>query len=623
MKINGFRINGFGKIIGKEIKLKKGINVIYGENETGKSSIEKFILAMLYGLSKLKNGKEISDYDKYKPWGTEEFSGKIEYTLDNGEKYEVYREFKKKNPVIYNENKEDITKYFQVSRSRGIDFFADQTGIDEDTFSSTAISEQEGLRLSKSSQNSIIQKISNLVSSGDDSISYKKTIDKLKMKQNQDVGTERTSQRPINNVENRLARLIEEKKTLENYKEGIFDSQNEKEKIRDEIKDEENKREFLRELRRILEEQRIKSAEIDFNKNLENEYIQKIDELNDRIEDSNISEEYDNISYRNYYISLIVFIVIFIGLVIWKPMPLDLLALLPIIPVGIKFFLAKRKVELNKNQRKYNKLKMTNELDILNQNREFQKAEIEEVKAKISDDFSKEKEKLSLKYVGIIDSAYIDEFSNKSLKEVSDEIVFKDIRINSIKFRMQTLEGRTREINNKIEELSEIEEKIAALEEEKDELLKLNNSYNIARESLESAYELIKENISPKFTKNLCEIIYNISNGRYKNIMLNDTTGLSVEVDNGSYVPATRLSVGTVDQMYLSLRLGSIEEISKEKLPIILDEAFAYFDEERLANILRYLNSNFGDNQIIIFSCARREQEILDKLKIKYNLIIL
>ena len=77
MKINNLKINGFGKINDKNIDLVDGINVIYGPNEAGKSSILKFITSMLYGASKTKNGKEISDFDKFKPWKTDEFSGKI------------------------------------------------------------------------------------------------------------------------------------------------------------------------------------------------------------------------------------------------------------------------------------------------------------------------------------------------------------------------------------------------------------------------------------------------------------------------------------------------------------------------------------------------------------------
>lgn len=58
-------------------------------------------------------------------------------------------------------------------------------------------------------------------------------------------------------------------------------------------------------------------------------------------------------------------------------------------------------------------------------------------------------------------------------------------------------------------------------------------------------------------------------------------------------------------------------------MPIILDEAFAYYDEERLNNILKYLSEEFKDNQIIIFTCTEREKEILDKENIAYQLTIM
>ena len=64
-----------------------------------------------------------------------------------------------------------------------------------------------------------------------------------------------------------------------------------------------------------------------------------------------------------------------------------------------------------------------------------------------------------------------------------------------------------------------------------------------------------------------------------------------------------------------------MNEISEEKMPIILDEAFAYFDNERLENIIKFISENYDKNQVIIFTCSNREKEILDKLNIKYNLI--
>ena len=97
--------------------------------------------------------------------------------------------------------------------------------------------------------------------------------------------------------------------------------------------------------------------------------------------------------------------------------------------------------------------------------------------------------------------------------------------------------------------------------------------------------------------------------------------GLIVELDNGNYISANNLSVGTIEQLYLSLRLSMVEELSDEKMPIILDEVFAYYDKNRLKNTLNYIINKFSNNQIIILTCTNREKEIFDDLNIDYNYI--
>ena len=144
---------------------------------------------------------------------------------------------------------------------------------------------------------------------------------------------------------------------------------------------------------------------------------------------------------------------------------------------------------------------------------------------------------------------------------------------------------------------------------------------NLAKNILEKAYEKMKNTVTPKFTKNLSENIDEITKGKYKNVMVKDDNGLIVELDNGNYVEAKRLSVGTIDQLYLSLRLSMTEDLSKEKMPIILDEAFAYYDTQRLENILKYLSEKYNNRQKILLTCKKKKKKILDKLKIKYNLI--
>ena len=113
----------------------------------------------------------------------------------------------------------------------------------------------------------------------------------------------------------------------------------------------------------------------------------------------------------------------------------------------------------------------------------------------------------------------------------------------------------------------------------------------------------------------------NLSEEKYTKVGINEENGLIVENEYGEYISAELLSTGTIDQLYLSLRLSMIDDLSNEKMPIILDEAFAYYDDNRLENIIKFLYNNMKDHQVIIFTCTRREQEILNKLDIEYNLV--
>ena len=64
MKIENIKINAYGNIENKEINLKDGINIIYGANESGKSTLLNYIMSSFYGISKTKDGKEYTDWYK-------------------------------------------------------------------------------------------------------------------------------------------------------------------------------------------------------------------------------------------------------------------------------------------------------------------------------------------------------------------------------------------------------------------------------------------------------------------------------------------------------------------------------------------------------------------------------
>ena len=595
MKINKLKINSYGKLKEKEINLENGINLIYGENEAGKSTLIKFIINSFYGISKNKKGKEFSDYEKYKPWTGEEFSGKINYELDNKEKYELFRDFNKKNPKIFNENMEEITKEFNIDKNKGNEFFYEQTKIDEDLFLSTLAINQKEVKLEKQTQNILIQKIANLVGTGDDNISYKRAIDRINRRQLDEIGSERSREKPINIISRKIEELENEKEELEKYRDYKYNFEDEENNLNDEILKLENENNFLIEIKLLNENEKIEKEKINIKENIEKENLEKINIIKNKINEikinnKNIFEKYSEkkeINNKNKKIK------------------------------------NKEKIEKN-NFEKINQeiINLENEKNILEKNNNELENEINKLKNNFNLKINLEKEKIKNKYLNKIEKNKINNYLNLfELEKINFELENLKKEINNLKLKLHSLDLDKKNIEPKLDNLSKIEEELVYDNEQKVNLQKLNLSIMLAKQILEKSYDEMKNSVTPKFTENLSKNISRITNGKYSKVKFNEETGLVVELENGDNVLAEKLSVGTIDQLYLSLRLSMVDELSEEKVPILLDEAFAFYDNSRLENILKYLNDNYKNRQIIIFSCTDREKNILNKNNILFNYI--
>ena len=310
MQIKNVKINNYGKIKDKDISFSEKINIIYGENEAGKSTLMRFIINSLYGISKNKKGKEYSDFEKYKPWNGDDFSGKISYELDNKEKYEIFRDFKKKSPKIFNENMEDISKNFSINKSTGNEFFYEQTKIDEELFLSTLVVNQQEIKLQKQEQNVLIQKIANLIGTGEDNVSYKRAIDRLNKKQLEEVGTQKSREKRINIVSKNIEKLKNEKEEIEKYVDIKYEIDDKKNRLQEEINELNAQNEFLQNLKLLNENEKIEKEKIKIKENIKNENEEKINLLKNKIneiknnnknnfEENNLNNSEKNIKNNN------------------------------------------------------------------------------------------------------------------------------------------------------------------------------------------------------------------------------------------------------------------------------------------------------------------------------------
>lgn len=679
MKIKNIKINSFGNLEDKELNFTDGLNIVYGKNEAGKSTLLKFITNMFYGTSKNKKGREYSDYEKYKPWGKDDFSGKIKYELDNGKEYEVYREFAKKNPKIFNSNLEDITKDYSIDKLTGSQFFYEQTKVDETTFLSTIASMQQEVKLEKNSQNELVQKMANIAGTGEDNVSYKKALDKLNKKQLDEIGTNRSQGKPINIVQNRISELKAKRDGLLQYKDQKFNFEENKENIDGLIKNDETKIDFLRNLKIIKNQERIEQEKIKYNQSVLNDKIEEVErikeEKNSIIRNSNFQNEEELAEFieaneqrlneliaKNsenvvtpkakksnntiFIVLLIISIIVNAVLFVAAKSYFKFLGI-PVILAVLLFYLIyklknKHNAQIDANKAEMNKRVEENKiLTALNKNKELLntinsknaqiniieksiqdgKNKIEQAKESIEIFSKKEKDNLKERFKEVIDSSKMDDFL--SVENIDYELEKYLNKLNDRKLEVHRIDLSKQNIMPQLDSLVKVEENLEKAEEEYAELIKKNEVIAITRQALENAYEKMKNTVTPKFTNNLSENISSISNGKYKKVSINDENGLMVELPSGEYVPADKLSLGTIDQLYLSLRLSMCEDVSNENMPLILDEAFAFYDDERLENIIKFLIDNYVEKQIIILTCTSREKEILNKLRYEYNEIVL
>ncbi len=678
MKIKKIKINAYGTLKTKEINLKNNINIIYGKNESGKSTLLNFIKNIFYGISKNKNGKEISDYEKYLPWSGEEFSGKIEYELQDKNSYEIYRDFTKKNPKIFNDKLEEITQEYKIDKKDGSQFFIEQTGISEQTYSSTIMSAQQEVILDKQSQNILVQRIANLGGTGQEELSFQKVLDRLNRRWVEEVGTTRTQDRPINLVQNRLKQVDVVLKDSNSHLENKEDLQEKRNKILQEIKQEKEANNLIGKLNMLTSSNQIAKEQINIKNKIKNENQEKLKKIIEqkqeiiqkneiekielkekskksinKIENKN-KQENNTINYieektneqikkqlnKKMKTNKILFSIIFILLIIiniinfiFIPNKIINYFILTLVPIEIILFIInylknnkkikiiekKLEIEKQENQKRQEQINLLDsQIQLLKEEIEKQEKEIQNEQEQINIKIKEEKQKIKEQYPNIqSEELFLIQEKNQIeqlLKKSDEKIMNYQIQLNSIQFEENTITEQLEKIVLLKEEQQQLQEQLNLLEEK-------NVCFQKTKELLETAYEKMKNNVTPKFTQNLSNIVKNISSGKYKRVSIHEEKGLVVELENGQYIPAHLLSTGTIDQLYLSLRLSMLDEISEEKMPIILDETFAYFDEERLKNILLFLAEKAKEHQIILFTCTSREKEILEQLGLVYNLI--
>ena len=175
-------------------------------------------------------------------------------------------------------------------------------------------------------------------------------------------------------------------------------------------------------------------------------------------------------------------------------------------------------------------------------------------------------------------------------------------QLGKIRGAMNTI-GDGKALQGKIDSLRK---RIAALEETEAAL-------ELAQKTLAAATEQLQRRFAPRITERAKNLFARLTDGRYDR--LNLTRELTVDTAAAGELTlhaAQWRSEGTVDQLYVALRLAVAEELNPAA-PLVLDDALVRFDDRRLMNTLRILEEAAVNRQVILFTCQRREKGLLSQ----------
>ncbi len=734
MHIKKIFIESFGKLERLTLDLSEGLNVIYGENEIGKSSISAFIKYMLYGFSHA-NKRSVAENDKkhYLSWSNDQASGYIDL-VSGGTSYKIVRKTTSKNEevILY-----DMDKGEKVNVKGEIGEYL--LGVPYETYASCALVLQgDGLTVGGSV---LSEQLQNILFSADEDISSKKALSALEKervtlrhktgkdgrlweltgrkqmlldefekakKENAEYIALRSSREKLLLESERNAELLrestEEYERFELYQKTLL--LDELDKLKKETLEKKKHASELSEklykpwTKESSGELELIARDIRASENALKEAREKCLELCEQ------SRDYEDVHGREVLTkdleqskrikrtrkALGVFAVILLlaaasaAVLGYLQSTLgslgEMQTLLLYAAAGIGALLAivlfiisaSKKKKLWAIRAKYGdkdveeaagemleRIAKREEHERAKASAEFTEGECRKRYAEAINkageyfgDTSLEAKALFEKIIyeqrslKICDEAWSEvEVSARSAKRLMESTDFEYLRKiketvpppektqpqikrenDFLKNKQSILTARLHETETKLEVLKatakEPAEVYARLAETEEALVLENRRFEaleLAVQTLTEAGGDLRRGVSPKIAQYARELLEKASHGKYGAIIADKEMSLQLEIDG---IPRSidYLSSGTKDLVYVAFRYGLARLLFSDSLPtLIFDDSFGRIDDKRLRELLELIYELSGETQIMIFTCHKRESEMLSKHKIN-NIIL-
>ena len=175
----------------------------------------------------------------------------------------------------------------------------------------------------------------------------------------------------------------------------------------------------------------------------------------------------------------------------------------------------------------------------------------------------------------------------------------------------QRLLGRLGQYQGRMEALGDGRDLQLQLDQVNGRIRKLEDTYaalTVALDTLAQAKLELQRRFAPRIANRAKELMAAMTGGRYDRLTLAEDLSLHAGAEQEDTLhEALWRSDGTVDQLYLALRLAVAEELTPEA-PLVLDDALVRFDDQRMKAALSILIQEAETRQVILFSCQKREQ---------------
>lgn len=646
MRLIDLYIEGFGKFHDLDLRFAEGMNILYGHNEAGKSTLHAFLQAMLYGLERRPGiGSAAKLHKKYRPWDAPERFGGTLRLAHEGKIYRIVRDFNADDlsadgATISSLEIWDETTGVRVADPRGF-LQAMLGGISETAFENTVSIGQLRSATSRSMVHELKSYITNLSTTGDMSLDSAGAL-KLLRQQRSALEAKRVPE-----AAKSYAQLIGEIRNIEReiaqpeYENQLRKYQALRSEVRTEQVDRQTRREELLQ-KTAAQEAVLTQAGFDSG-----------DDIRDAKEHADMLYSLCQIGAEpRERVIRIAFPLLFGLLTILCGLATVLITAIESPAFAQRFNLAPEKVPglvaavsgsgLSATILVATSIGLLVLCMLLFVWRLYANAArtgfLRETAAELSAMLTKQ-----IGTAEISDAAmesfrtHMDELlraeeeletQRTTLAEVSAELqnLSNDERRYDVELQKQN-EKQT-ELEGKLQHLANVKNRAEMLKrtlDENDAISTEIDAINLAAETMTELQSSIQSSFGHYLNKEAGELIAGITGGVYDSMWIDQNLDIFMNTP-GKIVPIEDVSSGTMDQIYLALRLAAARLIqgdtgaAEARLPLIFDDSFAMYDEQRLASALRYI-TEIHHGQILLFTCHTREQRILENEDVKFNLI--